>query len=161
MISCRRADLNNEEDAANIVDLLNYYAMDIMGGAEPLSEYTKTHLIDELKRRPAHNFIAYMDGKPAGLANCFEGFSTFACKSLLNIHDFVVKAEYRRKGVGSTLMFCIEQFAREHNFCKLTLEVLEFNHGAKCLYAAHGFGAYQLDPEAGTALFWQKKLEEE
>jgi hypothetical protein len=34
-----------------------------MGGAEPLSEYTKSHLVDELKRRSfAHVFLARVDG---------------------------------------------------------------------------------------------------
>ena len=52
----------------------------------------------------------------------------------------------------------IEQHAREIGCCKVTLEVLEGNHPAKKAYSQAGFAAYELDPEAGQALFWQKKL---
>ena len=44
-------------------------------------------------------------------------------------------------------------------FCKITLEVLSSNHPAKQLYAGAGFAPYELDPMAGQALFWQKKIE--
>ena len=42
--------------------------------------------------------------------------------------------------------------------CKLTLEVLDNNFIAKALYKKFGFSDYQLDPEYGNALFWEKKL---
>lgn len=103
-------------------------------------------------------FIGYLDGVPAGLAICFEAFSTFACKPLLNIHDFAVSPTCRRKGVGSSMMFYIEQYAKSLNCCKLTLEVLSGNHPAKATYKAVGFEPYELDPEAGHAEFWQKKI---
>lgn len=59
-----------------------------------------------------------------GLCICFEGFSTFDCKPLLNIHDCVTKAEYRQKGVCSALFARIVEDARTNGFCKVTLEVL-------------------------------------
>ena len=111
------------------------------------------------KRSFAHVFIGYLDEKPAGLAICFEAFSTFACKPLLNIHDFAVHPAFRRKGVGSSMMFYIEQYAKSQlQACKLTLEVLSGNHPAKATYKAVGFEPYELDPEAGHAEFWQKKI---
>lgn len=65
---------------------------------------------------------------------------------------------YRRKGVGTTLLFYAEEYAKSINCCKLTLEVLEGNHPAKSAYKAAGFEPYELDPDAGIAQFWQKKL---
>ena len=41
---------------------------------------------------------------------------------------------------------------------KLTLEVLEGNSVAQSAYRAFGFEGYELDPQMGKALFWQKKL---
>ena len=160
MISCRQANLSDATDGELIVKLLNVYAMDPMGGGEPISEYVVEHLADELAQRSEYAlaFFAYYDTEPAGLAICFKGFSTFECKGLINIHDLVVIPNFRRRGICSALLAHIELFARSNNFCKLTLEVLDGNHPAKATYSAAGFGSYELDPATGQALFWQKIL---
>eukprot|EP01031_Cornospumella_fuschlensis_P035955 gene35955-43609_t len=158
-ITCSKADLNNAVDAEATVTLLNAYATDLFGGLEPLSDYARDNLAFELAKRPnAHVFIARVDGQPAGLAICFEGFSTFECRSLLNIHDFAVAPQFRRKGVGGELMMFVESFARSIGCCKLTLEVLQGNTPAQKLYNSCGFAGYELDDVNGHALFWQKKL---
>ncbi len=94
-----------------------------------------------------------------GLAICFDGFSTFYCQKLLNIHDFAVSSSQRRKGLGRLLMTTIDEYCRREHYCKITLEVLEGNHAAKKLYLETGFAAYELDPVMGKAMFWQKVLE--
>ena len=161
MNTCRKVDFNDEAQCALMVELLNAYATDIMGGGESLSEDVKKNLPIELRRRPtAHAFIGELDGKPAGVAICFEGFSTFQCQPLINIHDLCVLPTMRRKGVATSLIFAIEQFARSIGCCKLTLEVLQGNHAAQATYREAGFAGYELDPEMGHALFWQKKLHE-
>ena len=153
------ADFSNPTHAQAIVYLLNEYAKDDMGGGEPLSTFTQANLVKEMAKRPTcHAAIAFVDGKPAGLINCFEGFSTFACKPLLNIHDVVVLAEFRGQGISSQLLKKAEAIAESLGCCKLTLEVLEGNKLAQAAYIANGFAGYQLDPEMGGAMFWQKKL---
>jgi GNAT superfamily N-acetyltransferase len=153
------ADLSNTQHADAIIHLLNEYARDIMGGGEDLSDYTKTHLIGELQKRSGvHIVLAFIDGKPAGLANCFEGFSTFACKPLLNIHDITVTPEFRGRGLSKRIMLKVEEVARQLGCCKVTLEVLEGNNVAQRLYESCGYAGYALDPRMGNALFWQKKL---
>lgn len=159
MISCSKVDFSNAEEGELVVELLDVYATDIMGGGESLDEEVKVNLPKELAKRPTcHCFIARLDGVPAGVAICFEGFSTFECKPLINIHDLCVVPTMRRKGVASSLVFAIEQFASSIGGCKLTLEVLEGNHAAKATYRAAGFEGYELDPLMGKAMFWQKKL---
>lgn len=75
------ADLALPSHAAAILYLLNEYAKDDMGGGAELSAYAKANLIAELrKRQGTHIVLAFVDSSPAGLAICFEGFSTFACK---------------------------------------------------------------------------------
>jgi ribosomal protein S18 acetylase RimI-like enzyme len=93
-----------------------------------------------------------------GLAICIEGFSTFACRPLLNIHDMVVVREYRGRGIAKRLLAKAEEIALNLGCCKLTLEVLEGNAAAQAAYRACGFEGYQLDPKMGRAMFWQKKL---
>jgi ribosomal protein S18 acetylase RimI-like enzyme len=92
--------------------------------------------------------------------NCIEGFSTFACRPLINIHDVAVLSSHRGKGVGRLMMEKAEQIARERGACKLTLEVLTGNQPARKLYAMLGFADYQLVPAMGHACFMQKWLDE-
>jgi GNAT superfamily N-acetyltransferase len=159
MTDIQIADLSNTVHAQAIVYLLNEYAKDPMGGGAELSEFVKANLVSEMAKRPiAHVVIAFVNGRPAGLANCIEGFSTFACKPLLNIHDMVVLAEYRGQGISSQLLKKAEAIAESLGCCKLTLEVLEGNKTAQAAYIANGFAGYELDPVMGRAMFWQKKL---
>lgn len=154
-----QADYHNEEHGQQIVSLLDIYARDPMGGGEPLPEQTKESLILGLQEQPgAFSLIAQVDGQPVGLMNCFQGYSTFAAKPLINIHDLVVDATYRGQGVAKALFTQVENIATERGACKVTLEVLSGNTPAKALYASLGYGDYALDPETGTALFWQKKM---
>ena len=106
-----KADLTDESIGQAVVELLDGYANDFFGGNEPLSDFTRANLITELRKVPtSHVFLARnTEGSKdfVGLAMCFEGFSTFACKPLINIHDFYVKPEYRRRGISSALMFFI------------------------------------------------------
>ena len=152
-------NLGNAQHAAALLALLDHYARDPMGGGKPLAEAVHAQLIPALTKRPDYfGLLAFEGTRPVGLANCFEGFSTFAARPLLNIHDLVVHAELRGQGIGRLLLAGLESEARGRGCCKLTLEVLSLNRAALASYQRFGFGAYQLDPGAGHALFLEKKL---
>jgi GNAT superfamily N-acetyltransferase len=151
------ADYRNPQHQSEIPHLLDCYSRDPMGGGEPLSEDVTQRLVKELSKLPnAFSLIAYADGKPAGLANCFHGFSTFACKPLINIHDIVVLERFRGKGISQYLLQRVERIALEKGCCKITLEVLSNNLVAQSAYRKFGFGSYELNSETGEALFWEK-----
>jgi ribosomal protein S18 acetylase RimI-like enzyme len=131
-----------------------------MGGGQPLPEAVCRDLPAALAERwDAVVFLAFDGERPVGLVNCFEGFSTFNCKPLLNIHDVVVLADHRGQGVARRLLQQVETEARARGCCKLTLEVLEGNRTAQSVYRSAGFAGYELDPDKGRALFWEKKLD--
>ncbi len=154
-------DLENEAISKVWLELLDHYARDPMGGGAGLSDYAISHLVDELKSLPTfHGALAYAGGEPVGLINCFAGFSTFAAKPLLNIHDIVVHAGARGQGIARALLGWAERRARVLGCCKLTLEVLSNNTRALAAYERAGFAPYVLDPAAGHALFLQKTLPE-
>ena len=137
------ADLSLASHAEALLHLLNEYAKDEMGGKSELTDFAKDNLVRELgKRQGAKVVIAFVDGAPAGLAICFEGFSTFSCKPLLNIHDFVVAAKYRGRGLSKRLLAKAEDMARQMGCCKLTLEVLEGNSIAQAAYKRCGGPAW-------------------
>lgn len=153
------ADLENPEHGRAVVGLLDAYARDEMGGGTGLSEFARANLISGLRARP-HTLaiLAFVDGEPAGLAICVEGFSTFACRPLLNIHDMVVAAPFRGRGLSRRLLAQVERVARARGCCKLTLEVLAGNTVAQNAYRSFGFSGYELDPRLGQAWFWEKVL---
>lgn len=157
-----QADYSRPQHMQAVLDLLDGYARDPMGGAEPLSDFARANLPQALAVRPnLFSVLAFDDaagGRPVGLINCVEGFSTFACQPLVNVHDVVVVASHRGRGVGEQMLALVEQLARARGACKLTLEVLEGNTPAHKLYRRLGFENYQLDPAMGQAQFMQKWL---
>jgi len=157
--SVRRADYANPADAAAIVMLLDAYASDPAGGGEPLSDFAKTNLVRELAVRPQAFSILALDGEqPVGLVNCIEGFSTFKCQPLVNVHDVAVLGSHRGRGIAEHMLALAETVARERGAVKMTLEVLSGNAPAVKLYQRIGYAGYQLDPAMGTANFMQKWL---
>ncbi len=159
MIDIVLADYRNPTHAASVVDLLDGYARDPAGGGTPLAPEVKRDLAGALAVRPqAFSVLAFDGDAPIGLTNCFEGFSTFACRPLVNVHDVVVVASHRGQRVAQRMLERVEQEARARGACKLTLEVLSGNQPALRAYEREGFAGYQLDEAFGAAIFLQKKL---
>lgn len=159
MVELCIADLSNQAHAEALVKLLNDYATDLMGGGAALAPVVRRTLVAELIKRPfVRTVLAFVDGEPAGLAITMEGFSTFACQPLLNIHDMAVSPPFRGRGISTQLLGKVEEIARGLGCCKITLEVLEGNKPAQASYKSFGFAGYELDPEMGKAMFWQKAL---
>lgn len=159
-VFCEVIQIANLEDplhSSALVHLLDEYARSPEGGGKTLSEEIKSKLPSEIARR-GHVIIAWIDEQAAGLIVAFEGFSTFQCKPLLNIHDVIVSKHFRGHGLSKRLLLAAEDLAKNLGCCKLTLEVLEHNEIAKRAYRSVGYAGYELDPALGRAMFWEKKL---
>jgi ribosomal protein S18 acetylase RimI-like enzyme len=153
-----RADLDDPAHRAAVLAMTRAYARDPMGNGADLGDDVQRVLVERLRAHPTTVILLAFDGDHAvGIATCFIGFSTFAARPLLNIHDVHVLEEQQRRGIGRLLLEAAESEARRLGCCKLTLEVLENNHPAAALYEKFGFvGEYE--PGGGIALFRQKKL---
>lgn len=162
-LQVRRANYRLEADRGAITTLLDSYARDPMGGGAALPAGPLARLCDDLAQRHyAFSFIAWQSSaqgeQPVGLVNCFEAYSTFKARPLINIHDLAVHPSARGRGVGQALMQAVQAEAQARGACKITLEVLSGNAVALKSYERFGFAAYQLDPTAGQAMFLQKWL---
>jgi len=154
-----QASYTNAVHADAIGLLLNSYAEDPMGGGHSLPADLLQQLPAELAKRPhAFSVLAFVGGEPAGLVNCFEGFSTFACRPLVNVHDVMVKEQFRGLGLSQKMLQKVEEIARQRGCCKITLEVLEGNALAQSAYRKFGFDDSLFDPAHGRMLFWHKPL---
>ena len=154
-------DYTNPRHGEDLVRLLNAYACDPMGGGAPLAADVQDRLVAGLAALPyAFSLLGYVDQQAVGVVNCFESFSTFKCRPLVNIHDIFVVPECRGRGYSLQLLAGVEAIAYAKGCCKLTLEVLEGNRPAQQAYRRFGFSGYELDPQMGKALFWEKMLEQ-
>lgn len=159
-VTVRLADLNDPSDRQAIVDLLDQYASEPIGGETPLSMFVKSNLANELQKRPhVVVVLALANERYAGMIIAIEGFSTFACKPVLNLHDVIVEASHRGQGVFSRMLEFLESEAARRGCCKLTLEVLAGNRQAADVYRHLGFVPYCLSETFGEATFWHKVLD--
>ncbi len=153
------ADYHDPKHGSDMAYLLDSYAKDPMGGGEPLDSAITDNLAKSLSKLPhAFTVLCYAGNQPAGFINCFETFSTFKGKPLVNIHDVIVIKDFRGLGLSQLMLNKVEEVAKQKGCCKLTLEVLEGNEVAQNSYKKIGFAGYELDPVMGKAMFWQKSL---
>ena len=105
MLNIHETDLSSTEHAGAFIQLLETYSSDPMGGGLPLSDFARQHLVACIRhRQDAVVVIAFIDQEPAGLINCFEGFSTFSCKPILNIHDVIVAPKFRGQDISQQML---------------------------------------------------------
>ena len=158
-IQILEADLGRRDHQQAVVALLNAYAKDPMGNGKALSNKVRRGLIPGLQRHPTTIiYLAFQNKNAVGIATCFGGFSTFAARPLINIHDFYVIPECRGQKIGHMILAAIEQKARDTGCCKVTLEVQQNNHSAQRIYEAAGFSRSVYVEAAGGALFLSKPL---
>ena len=152
--SVRLADLNNNDDIEYILTVLDNYKTDGMGESPPYSKIERLNLIKKFKSYPKiYIFLAFVNNKIAGGAVCFNTFSTFTTKDVLNIHDICVIKDFRGFGLGRDIMNSIIEQGIKINCGKITLEVREDNIVAQTLYSSLDFG------EAIPVMkFWSKYL---
>lgn len=158
-IEIREANLREVAEAQAFLLMLDAYARDAMGGGKPLDAGVAGRLVPALLEHPgAHVLLAWEGERPVGVATCFVGFSTFAARTLLNVHDLSVLADVRGRGVGRALLGHAEALARALGCVKLSLEVLEDNESARRLYTSFGFRDYELGGATRRTFFLTKPL---
>jgi ribosomal protein S18 acetylase RimI-like enzyme len=156
----RRADFDDPRHCAGLVAVLDAYASDPAGGGRPLPDDVRARLVTALRAHPtALVWLAFVGEQAVGIAVCFEGFSTFVARPLLNIHDLAVVAQYRGQGIGTALLAAVETEAASRGCCKLTLEVQDANQRARAVYERFGFTDFVV---AGSSTrFLSKPLRDE
>jgi GNAT superfamily N-acetyltransferase len=153
------ANLDDAVHAQSVVEILDSYARDPIGGGRPLSKSVRERLVPELRAQSHARILLALDGdRPIGVAVCFLGFSTFAARPLLNLHDLAVLPEQRGRGAGRALLEAVESRARNEGCCKVTLEVRQDNERARALYARVGFHDFAPGADAVNTRFLQKDV---
>jgi ribosomal protein S18 acetylase RimI-like enzyme len=154
------ADLADQALVGDIIDVLDSYAREPVGGSQPIGDDVRQRLITDLQHVDSALVLAAVDSddRVVGIAVCFRGYSTFKAAPLINIHDLAVLPSHRGKGIGRALLCALEERARAEGCCKLTLEVLDDNLGARRLYEDIGFADGGPGDAETNTLFMQKPL---
>ncbi|MCR9571788.1 GNAT family N-acetyltransferase [Vibrio alginolyticus] len=145
-ITIRRIETESIEDKSIFETLFKEYSVEL-----------DLSVIAQLFTLPYfHGFISFVDNKPSGFAVCFESFSTYRAQRVMNIHDFMVSDSFRGKGVGKAQLNGIEQYCRDNDYLKITLEVGDDNVSAKKLYSSLDYKDYRVVLKGQQ--HWQKYL---
>ena len=64
-------------------------------------------------------------------------------RDFIDIDEFCVDKDHRRKGAASAMVSFIKEFAREKGFKRIELNMWEFNQDALAFYEAAGFKTFR------------------
>lgn len=143
-IRVREAVLDDEADVERLFAILDAYARGAGGQNAPLPESSRAALGPGLRAAPnALVLFGEQAGEVVGAAVCFWGYSTFAGRPSVNLHDFSVLPSAQGQGVGTALLEELERRARARGCAKMTLEVHATNEGARRLYARFGYEGWE------------------
>lgn len=96
----------------------------------------KEHLFGS--RKYVEAILAEYQGQAVGFALFFHNYSTFLTKPGIYLEDLFVIPEFRRQGIGKSLLTKLAQIAVERNCGRLEWSVLDWNEPAKTFYRSMG-----------------------
>ncbi len=121
--------------------------------------WSKQAFIEEVTNNKfARYIIAKVDGKTVGYAGLWKVFDEG------HITNVAVHPEYRRSGVGYTLVRGLIELSIKENIVKLTLEVRRSNIAAQNLYTKFGFRSegfrkeYYADNKEDAIIMWKENV---
>ena len=100
------------------------------------SDLLRSHLFGA--RPYAESIVADLDGQLVGFGLFFHSYSTFLTQPGLYLEDVFVRPEYRRQGIGKSLMMSVATIAFDRGCGRLEWSVLDWNQPAIEFYQSLG-----------------------
>ena len=92
-----------------------------------------------MERNESTILLARMDGLAVGFTQLYPSFSSVRRKMVWILNDLFVHPDYRRAGIGSSLMRAAAELAEARGIVRIELSTDETNHDAQALYEAEGY----------------------
>ena len=106
----------------------------------PNLEGCRNYIQTRLENGESTIFMAQLEnGETVGFTQLYDSFCSVAMTPIVYLYDLFVDKPQRRTGVGKALMARAEQYARENNASRLTLETGIDNSKAQALYESIGY----------------------
>ena len=83
--------------------------------------------------------LAEAESHACGLLIYYQAYSSWAAAPTMMVHDLFVETTFRQCGAGRTLMAAAARLAAARGCCRMDVNVLAWNDGARRFYAALGF----------------------
>lgn len=134
-LKIREATIEDVENIFNLIKALADY--------EKLSS-EMTGNIDNLRKHLFENpiyaevIIAEIENKSVGFALFFTNYSTFLTKPGIYLEDLFILPEYRRQGIGKSLLNYLINLAKERDYGRVEWSVLDWNQSAINFYEKMG-----------------------
>ena len=126
------------EDLPSVISLLREFA-----AFEHLSEYctaTEERFYDAMfgDKAVVEGLIAFDENTPVGYALFYPNFSSFRGQQGMHLEDIYINAEYRRSGIGETMLKEIARITAARGFERIDFFVLDWNTPAVNFYKKLG-----------------------
>jgi len=128
MITIKYTNGEND-DFVSLCDSLDNILVEI-GGQKNQQQYVAYNLLDHIHDA----FVAYDEDVPVGCAS-FKRYDDLTAE----VKRVFVLPEYRRKGISTSLMNCLEDEAHEQGYESLILETSKLLESAHKMYLNLGF----------------------
>jgi len=97
------------------------------------SPWSARFFLEEIRVSYSKSLLAEMDGRVVGYVLYWQ------LPTDVDIHNLAVHPDYRRRGIGRSLLTAVINSAKERAFIRVTLEVRKSNAAAQGLYHTLGF----------------------
>lgn len=97
--------------------------------------------IEERVRRAGGGYVALANGEVAG--GILLGIEEW--RSVAQVHEMITGRQYRRYGIGSLLLRCASDWARERDCWAITLETQNINYPAIQFYLRNGLEVWSIN----------------
>jgi GNAT superfamily N-acetyltransferase len=126
------------------------------------SEFERSLADIETKLRSSEGYVALADGQVAGAVL----LDVEEWRSIARIENIIVGRQFRRYGIGSLLISCACDWAREHSCWAIVLETQNVNYPAIQFYLRNGLEVWSINQhfyppgpvEHEVAIFMGKRL---
>jgi ribosomal protein S18 acetylase RimI-like enzyme len=129
-----RATLN---ELGHVSNLFNQYRM--FYGQKSDIEGARTFIKERMDLNESIIFLAMENDTPAGFVQLYPIFTSVGMNRKWLLNDLFVAKEFRRHGVGRTLMNQAKELAKETKAAGILLETTKDNVKAQSLYESLGY----------------------
>jgi len=134
-ITIRPAQLGDEQHIADLIYGLALYEE----APEKCFATAETVRREIFGDRPSAEVLMAFDGeRPVAFALFFQSFSTWLCRPGMYLEDLFVVPEYRKRGIGGTLLRRLAEMCVERGYGRMEWACLEWNELAKSQYRKIG-----------------------
>lgn len=118
-----------EANLEEIVPLFDQYRVFYKQESDAMGAWN--FLADRLNKKESIIFLAYFEGQPVGFTQLYPMFSSVSMQRSYVLNDLYVKASFRKKQIGETLLNRAKEFCISKQAKGLTLETTIDNPAQK------------------------------